>query len=246
MLLWQWFTTLDIDDNSWLKNWEHVVLLLWCNIVIKSDKTGGSEYMNMITWHLKTWPAIVAILVVKNENGKSLAKRRLRKKVSNQHERFLVLVMLLLSLRLALFLTISANMLLQFCLRLPNMGCHTEAVFSQSFSLHLTGDQHKKTWKKSGEVIRDWTEPTWNPKDCCRLCFLNGRPFPRKQFSISICWCFPKCKKLCLVFSVSRIFFWQRPDQNDTKRTFLIDQASSLCLWWERFLTNKQHPMTHN
>ena len=38
------------------------------------------EYMNMITLLLKTWPAIVAILVVKNENGKSLAKRRLRKK----------------------------------------------------------------------------------------------------------------------------------------------------------------------
>ena len=246
MLLWQWFTTLDIDDNSWLKNWEHVVLLLWCNIVIKSDKT---VVVNIWIWlheFEKHGLLLLPYWLSKTRMENLLANEGCAKKSATNMSVFLVLVMLLLSLRLALFLTISANMLLQFCLRLPNMGCHTEAVFSQSFSLRLTVDQHKKTWKKSGEVIRNWTEPTWNPKDCCRLCLFNGRPFPRKQFSISICWCFPKCKNLCLVFSVSRIFFWQRSDQNDTKRTFLIDQASSLCLWWEPFLTNKQHPMTHN
>lgn len=64
------------------------------------------------------------------------------KTVSNQHEHFLVLVMLLLSLRLALFLTISAMMLLQFCLRLPNNLCfllvqiHCWAVTSKLFSVN--------------------------------------------------------------------------------------------------------------
>ena len=30
------------------------------------------------------------------------------------------------------------------------------------------------------------------------------------------------------------------------KREILIDRASTLCLWWESFLTNKQHPKLNN
>ena len=179
------------------------------------------------------------------------------KKSATNMSVFLVLVMLLLSLRLALFLTISANMLLQFCLRLPNNLCfllvqiHYWAVTSKLFSVnhfpfHLTGENTKKLGKHGGKSYAIEQNPHEIQKIVAGCVFLNGRPFPRKQFSISICWCFPKCKNLCLVFSVSRIFFWQRPDQNDAKRTFLIDQASSLCLWWEPFLTNKQHPQLNN
>ena len=105
----------------------------------------------------------IAILV-----GKSLALTKARAtKVSNQHEYFLLVPMLLLTLRLALFLTISAMMLLQFCLRVPNS---LEFLLVQ---IHFLGC-HMDEAVKLVHPDRWWStqNPHGDPKDCFTGSFL--------------------------------------------------------------------------
>ena len=179
------------------------------------------------------------------------------KTVSNQHEHFLVLVMLLLSLRLALFLTISANMLLQFCLRLPNNLCfllvqiHYWAVTSKLFSVnHFPSTWQvintKKLGKNRGKSYAIEQNPHEIQKIVAGCVFLMDVFSLENSFRLQFVGVF-RSVKICVLCSQFLGFsFGKDPIKMMRKGTFLIDQASSLCLWWEPFLTNKQHPQLKN